>query len=410
MTAPLPRSQRLPEQGRPLTLRGSLRGSLWALAALMMVAVNLRFSIAAVGPVLDEVRAELALARPAAGLLTTLPVLCFGVLAPLAAYAARRFGSQVVLVASMAALVLGILLRSAGDRPWLFAGTLLLGAGAAAGNVLVPALVKQDLVPIAGVAMALYTAMLTGGAALAAWGTALVFDLGWSWRWALAAGAVPALLGLVLYAGWARGRLRVHEDTSVAAEMPEAGVWRSSTAWSLAAFFAGQSFVFYAFLAWLPVMLQDEGVSLTVSGQMLSLYSLLGIVGALVVPPLAVRRSDHRALAAVCAGGWLAGIAGLLLAPPAYLLWTLLLGVTQGAGIGMALTLVVLRARSNLVARSLSGMVQMVGYLVAALGPLLMGALRDRTGSWQAPLLLLLGVAATMLLAALGAGRDRKVG
>lgn len=384
-------------------------GTGWTLTAVLLVSLNLRISIAGVSPVLDSVRVDLGLSRGTAGLLTTLPVLCFGVLAPVSAHLGRRFGNELTLAAAMACLTAGILVRSAGGTVLLFAGTVLLGAGIAAGNVLVPTLVKQDLNAIAGTAMALYTAFLTGGAALAAAGTAALVSGGWSWPWALAAGAVPALLGTVVMLARARDRLSPRSTAAAAPTLPSVRVWQSATAWQLAAYFGGQSLMFYSVLAWLPGLLQDDGVSLSVSGGMLSLYSLLGIVGALAIPPLAVRRPDQRLVACLCAAGWVAGILGLLVATDWYLLWTVVLGVTQGAGIAMGLTLIVLRSRDDAVARDLSGMVQMTGYLVAALGPLATGALRDLTDGWTGSLVLLLVVALVMLGSGLGVGRHRMV-
>lgn len=380
----------------------------WTLAALLVVALNLRLSIAAVSPLLDQIRTALALTRQGAGLLTTLPVLCFGVVAPAVAYAARRAGNEVVVAAAMVLLVGGILVRSSGGPALLFLGTLLLGAAITAGNVLVPVLVKQHLAEAAGLAMALYTAFLTGGAALAAWGTAALYDAGASWRWSIAAGAVPAAFAAVVFAAWSIAR----RPRTVAAPpvLPDTRVWRSATAWHLAVFFGCQSFLFYALLAWLPGLLQDRGVSLPLSGLMLSLFSLLGIAGSLAVPPLAVRRRDQRVLAVVVGVGWLTGILGLLVLPGAYLLWTLILGVAQGAGIALAMTLIVLRGRTEHITRDLSGMVQMTGYLLATTGPLLLGALRDGYGSWTGGLLLLLAVGLLLLLSGLGAGRDRMVG
>lgn len=381
-----------------------------SLAALLLVAVNLRISITAVSPVLDQLRADLDLSRGVAGLLTTLPVVCFGVLAPVAAYLGRRLGNELALTASLVCLVVGIVVRSSGGPAYVLLGTLLLGTGIAVGNILVPALVKRDLSFMAGTAMALYTTCLTGGAALAAAGTAALAAAGWGWRPALAAGAAPALVATVVFGLWAHRR-HSRGNGPPAVTLRGAGrVWRSATAWQLAVFMGGQSLLFYSVLAWLPALLQDRGVSLAVSGGMLSLYNLLGIAGALVLPPLAARRPDQRVPAFLTAAGWVIGLGGLWLVPGWYVGWTVLLGLTQGAGIAMALTLIVLRARDSDVARELSGMVQMTGYLLAASGPLVVGALRDRSGDWAWSLAALLAVAGAMLVAADGAGRHRVVG
>ena len=382
------------------------------LAALLLVALNLRMAITSVSPVLTELRQDLELSRGAAGLLTTLPVVCFGVMAPVAAALGRRLGNERALGWALVALVVGILVRSAGDVAALFAGTVLLGSAIALGNVLVPALVKHDLSEVSGLAMSLYTVCLTGGAAIAAAGTAALASAGLAWRPALAAAAVPAVLAVVVFIAWAwrRGRASRDDADPVLVVGQVATVWRSRTAWQLALFLAAQSMLFYSLLAWLPVLLQDRGVPLGTSGLMLSTYNLLGIAGALAVPRLLRLGRDQRAVATVTMAGWIVGIGGLWVLPDWYLLWSVLLGVVQGAGITVALTLVVLRARDSQVARELSGMVQTTGYLLAASGPAVVGALRDGSGGWGPSFALMIGIGFLSVLAARGAGRGVVVG
>lgn len=382
------------------------------LGALLLVAVNLRVAITSVSPVLAELRDDLGLSRGAAGLLTTLPIVCFGLVAPLAATLGRRLGNERALGWALVALVVGILVRSAGDVPALFAGTVLLGSAIALGNVLVPALVKQDLSEVSGPAMSLYTVCLTGGAAIAAAGTAGLASMGWTWRAALAAAALPALLAVVVFTLWAWRRGRSPRGTAVPALAvgQVAVVWRSRTAWHLALFLAAQSTLFYSVLAWLPVLLQERGVSVGTSGLMLSTYNLLGIVGALAVPRLLRVGRDQRTVATVTMAGWIVGLAGLWALPGWYPLWSAFLGVVQGAGITVALTLVVLRARDSQVARELSGMVQTTGYLMAAAGPALVGSLRDGFGGWGPSFAVMIVVGFLSVLAARGAGRGVVVG
>ncbi|HEY0776141.1 MAG TPA: MFS transporter [Nocardioidaceae bacterium] len=383
------------------------------LGALLLVALNLRIAITSVSPVLAELRDDLGLSRGAAGLLTTLPVVCFGLVAPLAAALGRRLGNERALGWALVALVVGILVRSAGDVPTLFAGTVLLGSAIALGNVLVPALVKQDLSEVSGPAMSLYTVCLTGGAAIAAGGAAALASMGWTWRAALAAAALPALLAVVAFTLWAWRRVRSSRGTTTAPALlggQVAVVWRSRTAWQLALFLAAQSTLFYSVLAWLPLLLQERGVSVGTSGLMLSTYNLLGIVGALAVPRLLRVGRDQRAVATVTMAGWIVGLAGLWALPGWYPLWSALLGVVQGAGITVALTLVVLRARDSQVARELSGMVQTTGYLMAAGGPALVGSLRDGFGGWGPSFVVMIMVGFLSVLAARGAGRGVVVG
>lgn len=169
---------------------------------------------------------------------------------------------------------------------------------------------------------------------------------------------------------------------------------------------AAQSLLFYAMTAWLPALLQDRGVRAEPAGIALSAFSLLGIAGSLAVP-LVGRRISHRTLGVTVAVLWCVSLAGLLAVPAAYPAWTVVSGLAQGAGIALALTFVVDRAGSARATHSLSGMVQGVGYVVAAAGPFVLGALRDATGSWSLPLWVLLAAALSLALFAALTGRPR---
>jgi CP family cyanate transporter-like MFS transporter len=382
----------------------------FTLVALLLVAVNLRLAIAAIGPVLDEMRTSLTMSHGVAGLLTTLPLVCFGLLAPAAAYVGGRIGSSAALVAALVALTVGIALRSVGGTGAVLVATVLIGAGVAVGNVLVPVVIKSRLQHAVGLAMGLYTALLTTGAAIGAVAAAGLAAAGWGWRAALALDAIPALIAIAVFvAWWLTGR---GESAPAAPVVPRSAgfVWRAGAAWQLAVFMGGQSLLFYSFVSWLPAMLQSRGVSVATSGAMLSLYSILGIVGALVMPPIAARARNPRGPLVVSVAGWSIGVAGLWLLPDWYVLWSVELGVTQGAGIALALMMIVTLSRDTAVARHMSGMVQMVGYLLAAVGPWLFGVLRDQTHSWVPSLLMLLVMSALMMAAAYLVAKARPVG
>lgn len=382
----------------------------FTLVALLLVAVNLRLAIAAIGPVLDEIRTDLVMSHGLAGLITTLPLVCFGLLAPVAAYIGGRIGSGAALVAAMVALAAGIGVRSLGGPAVVLAGTVLVGAGVAVGNVLVPVVIKARLQHVVGTAMGLYTAFLTTGAAVGSVAAAGMAAAGWGWRAALFADVLPVLVALAVFLAW---RVSVRGDAAappLATRGTARTVWRAGAAWQLAVFMGGQSLLFYSFVSWLPAMLQSRGVSVATSGAMLSLYSILGIIGALVMPPIAARARHPRGPLVVSVAGWSIGVAGLWLLPDWYVLWSVELGVSQGAGIALALMMVVTLSRDTAVARHMSGMVQMVGYLLAAVGPWLFGVLRDWAGSWTPSLLMLLVMSALMMAAAWLVARARPVG
>ncbi|AVT35610.1 MFS transporter [Plantactinospora sp. BB1] len=386
---------------------GMGRGGWLTLLGLVLLALNLRAAIAAVPPLLPELQVDLDLGRSAAGLLTALPVLCFGLLSPFAALLGRRIGIEWALLAAMLGIVLGSLTRTLPHAGWMLAGTAIIGAGITVGNVLVPSAVKQHFAGRPGLATGLSTASMTTGATVAAAVSApLAYALGWGWRGSLLAlGAFAGVAAL----GWLPQVRRRHTAPAAEPPQPSGRVLRSPVTWQVAVFMGTQSMLYYAILTWLPSLLRDQGVAPTRAGAALALFNLLGIGTALVVPTLAVRRPDQRGLALVICAGWAAGVLGLLAVPSWYLLWTVLAGLAQGAALSLTLILLVLRARTPGSARQLSGAVQSIGYLLSAAGPVLVGALRDASAGWGLPLAALVVVTAVMAVSALGAGRDRQV-
>jgi CP family cyanate transporter-like MFS transporter len=358
--------------------------------------------------VIDELERALALSGSAAGLLTTLPVLCFGLLAPLAPALTRRFGAERVLLAALVPIFVGVLVRAASSTPALFVGTLLAGAGIAIGNVVVPAVIKGRFPAVTGGVTGLYAGALGVGAALAGGLTVPAGDaLGSGWRAGLAIWAVPAAVAAaVLAAGLARDE---RPATAVGGGSPARDLLREPLAWHVTLFMGLQSLVFYAGLAWIPAILRDEGYGAGEAGIALSLYALAGIPASTTVPLLATRMRDQRALAAAVGAVDAVAIAGLLLAPAGAFVWVALFGVGQGAAIALALTLIVLRSPDPARTAQLSGMAQTIGYSLAAAGPLALGALHDASGGWELPLVVLLAATAPLVAAGIGAGRDLTV-
>lgn len=298
------------------------------LLGIVLLALNLRASIAALSPLIDEVRADLDLTRGQAGLLTSLPVLCFGLLSPLAPLLGRRVGLELSLLLVMLGVVAGSLVRTAPGVAAMVAGTVLIGAAVTVGNVLVPSVVKQDFAQSDGLVTGLYTAALTGGAALSAALSAPLADgVGLGWRGSLLVWGGLALVAALVWLP----QLQVRHVAGADRGSPGA-VLRSPQTWWLAGFMAMQALSFYALLAWLPDLLEDEGVSAVGAGWALSLFNLLGIVSALVVPTLAGRRPDQRLLVLITCGTWLVALVGLGAAPSWWPLWSVLAGLAQGSG------------------------------------------------------------------------------
>jgi MFS transporter, CP family, cyanate transporter len=375
---------------------------------IVLTGLNLRIPVASVPPVIDEVAADLDLSSAAAGLLTSAPILCFGLLAPVAPVLARRLGAERVLLIALLPILAGVLLRAAPSVPAIFAGTVLAGAGVAIGNVVVPSVVKGRFEHRVGPLTGVYVATLAGGAALAAGLTVpveRVLDAGW--EAALAVWAVPAAVaGLVVAVAVLRDRSRV---TARGGSGGTLDLLRDALAWQVTLYMGLQALVFYAGLAWLPSVLRDDGFGAGEAGALLALYALGGIPASLVVPVLATRMGDQRLLALGVAAFEAAALAGLLFAPGAAWLWVSLFALGQGGAFSLAVTLFVLRAPDPKRAGELSGMAQAIGYGVAATGAFAVGALHDASGGWDLPLAALLVVIVPLAVAGIAAGRARTV-
>jgi len=383
---------------------GLALGTLGLVAAVVLAALNLRPAIVAVGPLTSDIKADTGLSSTATSLLTAVPLLCLGAFAAAAAPLARRLGFERTVLLAVVAIFVGIALRLFTPIPALFAGSILAGSGIAIANVLVPALIKRDFPLRIGPMMAIYSVALQAGATLASGMTVPLgraLDVGW--RPALAIWAVPAAFAALAWLPMIR---RPRPDAASTSQRHS--VWQSGLGWAAAAFIGIQSGVYFSLTAWLPSMLIDDGLGKTEAGIILSAVGLFGILGGLPMPLLAARMRHQRWLVAVVIAVFLIGLVGLMVAPaPLALLWAVLLGVGQGGGLSLALTLFTLRSRTAAGAAQLSGMAQSAGYSIAAVAPLMVGVVHDLSGNWTVPVIVLLVALVPMAAAGWQVARPR---
>ncbi|GGV11844.1 CynX/NimT family MFS transporter [Streptomyces spectabilis] len=387
------------------------RRALYLGLGVVLLALNLRPALVAVSPLADVIRDDSGMSATATSLLTALPLLCFGLLAPVAPGLGRRFGMERSLFGTMALICAGTALRMLDSVVALFAGTVVIGAGIAVANVLLPGLIKRDFPGRAGLMTGLYSMSLFGGAALAAGVTLPVRDAsGMDWRTTLACWGALAVLALVVWLPQVRSRTRVGAAAARQAAHPVRGLWRSPLAWQVTAYMGLQSLNYYAAAAWLPTLLQDSGMSAGDAGWMLSFSALLGITGSFVTPVVVGGRLSAARLATLGAVLCAAGYAGLLAAPVggAYV-WMSLLGLGQGAAISLALLFLVQRAPDARHVAQLSSMAQCFGYVLAATGPAILGAVHDVSHDWTIPVVVLLVLLVPQVVVGLGAARDGHV-
>lgn len=366
-------------------------GTYVLLACIALVALNLRGPIVGVAPVVVQMQADLHFSPVLLGLLTSIPVLCFSIAAPLASLATRKLGAEFAVTLTILGVLAGVLVRSAGGPLLVVSGTVLVGLAITVGNIAVPLIIRRDFRPARqGTAMGVYTAALNIGSFLTSVVTAPLAGAA-GWRVALAAVAVLAVAAVVSWtlAVGPRSAFLVSAEDDGDTELPPVRGAGWITA-GLTVAFAAQAFSYYGVTAWLPSYLHDElGMSVTGAGAASSIFQILAIVGALGVPS-AARFLSTTAVAVILGVLWTAVPAGLLLAPHLWWLWSLGGGIAQGGGATVILIAIIRLARDQAAAGRMSAVVQGTGYCLAAAAPPLLGFVQNASKSWTPALLVLL--------------------
>ncbi|QSB24724.1 MFS transporter [Curtobacterium sp. 24E2] len=402
-----------------------MRAAAWVLpAAIVLIALNFRGPIVATAPVIGDVRLDLGLTSTIAGLLTTIPVLCFALATPFASWVIAKADPERAVSLSLVIVLAGTVVRSMPSSAALLIGTAVIGIGITIGNVVIPVVIRRDTSPErVGLVTGVYTSALNVGSMITSLATAPLAAL-WGWPIAIAVWAVFAVIAGFAWtyavgarAAWRRP-VRSDDDEPLPITGPidqvlDTGAIRTIRAgraaaaaaataaepvrparrlitWGLTLAFGGQAFSYYALTAWIPTLLHDEiGFSKASSGASSSVFQILAVVGALGVPLLAAKWRP-AAIIALVGTLWLAMPLGLLFAPQLWLLWSVLGGAAQGGGITVIFIVIVRIVSSDADARRMSAFVQGGGYLIGSAGPLVAGALHGATGDWTAPLLVVL--------------------
>lgn len=425
--------------------RGLSRGLL--LAGILVMAANLRPVITAVGPVLPRIGTDLGLSASALGALAAVPIVAFGVVSPAVHSLGRRFGVERTVLVALILLAAGTVVRSLpGQSVSLWVGTALIGATVAVGNVLMPVVVKRDFPMHLTGTTAAYTAAQSVFAALASGLAVPIADAWGSWRLSLGVWVLLMVVAAVLWLPRLRRPARRAPVAGPHAPAPEGAnpdapatgpspasspapgpspspgapashdgavtvrsVWRTGLAWQVAAYMGLQSTVFYVLVNWLPTLEQDLGVSPSAAGWHLFVFQAVGIVSNLAAPALMRIGPDQRVAAVAMPSLTLTAMVGMVAVPDLVLLWAAVVGLGTGGAFVTALSLVGLRSADPITTSKLSSMVQAVGYLGAAGGLVLAGALRDATGPGPLLVLYVGTVALLQIVAGSQAARDRVI-
>ena len=391
-----------------------------AVVGLVLVAINLRPAVTSLGPVLEEVRASLGMSAAVAGLLTSVPAVCFALVGSTAPLLARRWGTGGVIALGTTALALGLAVRPfAGGTGSFLALTALALAGIALANVLLPVVVKQRFPDRVGMMTGLYSVALNLGASTAAAVTVPLTAgaFGGDWRlglgvWAVvAAAALPAWILLARDHGTSPAPMAAGATAAGSAAVGSGLVLRRQPiAWALAVYFGLQSTVAYVIMGWLPQIFRDAGLSARTAGLLFAVTALLGVPLSFALSALAGRLPRQSGVAVLIGLFGLAGYVGLWVDPAAApWLWAVLLGVAN-CSFPLVLTMIALRGRDAATVARLSAFAQSTGYLLSVPGPIVVGVLYDHTGSWRIPLALLALLMVPQMVAGALAGRDRQIG
>lgn len=374
------------------------------MAAIAIIALNLRPSISGVGPLISEIRLDTGLSNTLLGMLTTLPVLAFGIFSVLTPLFTRRLGTEGTMAFALTILTAGILLRVIPDFFALYLGTLILGIGIALGNVLLPGIVKKKFPKKFGLVTGIYSSMLGIGAAIAAGiSVPLSENAGLGWRWSLGAWAILSFIAFLVWYPQLSENIPAVARRNLRSSIKELG--KSRIAWMVAIFVGLQSLTFYTIIAWLPEILQERGMNASTAGWMLAMVQGTGVIGTFVFPAWASKRQRQRLPVVILVLIEMVSLAGLMI-PTLFLtpLLVSILGFSLGGSFGMALLFIGIRTRGTDSANELSGMAQSVGYTLAATGPALFGGIYDLSQNWLIPLIFLFLIAFAKLATGWRAG------
>ncbi len=382
------------------------RQKLILLIAVILISINLRPAITAVGPLIHEIRLDTGLPNFALGLLTTLPVLAFGIFSVFTPLLTRKIGTEGTMALALILISGGIFLRINPAVMSLFGGTIMLGIGIALGNVLLPGIIKKQFPERVGLLTGIYSAMIGVGATIASGiSVPLSENLDLGWRWSLGSWGFLALTALIFWLPQMRTNLPVTLRKGFRESLRQLSSFR--LAWFVSIFMGVQSLSFYTLIAWLPEILTERGLSASEAGWLLALMQGVGILGTLILPAWASNLKNQRTPIFILVLLEFIALIGLSIPTLTLVgLWVSLMGFALGGSFGLALLLIVLRSRDSTTANELSGMSQSVGYTMAATGPVLFGAIFDLFESWLLPMVFLFLIAILKLWSGYFAGND----
>lgn len=379
---------------------------------VLFIAFNLRPAITSVGPLIGMIRDDVGFQNWSVALLTSLPLIAFAIMSPMAPKLANYTTNEWALFIGLSLLVIGIGIRSISIIFFLFTGTLLIGLGIAVCNVLLPGIIKEKFPQKVAIMTSLYTTgMATFATTASGVSIPLANGLELGWQLSLLFWIIPAVIGGIIWLLIAVRVKRPQQEETHTENKGSSNIWKSALAWQVALFMGLQSLIFYVTISWLTEILIDFGISQTAAGFFLSYFQLLGIPVSFMMPLFATRLKSQSTLVIIINLAYITGILLLLWNHSMFNIFISvgLIGIASSSNFALALTFLSIRAKDGKDASALSGMAQSMGYILAAIGPILIGSIFDFTHGWTIPLVCLIIVAVMIMFFGTKAGRNQYV-
>ncbi|PTJ44420.1 CynX/NimT family MFS transporter [Mammaliicoccus sciuri] len=368
---------------------------------ILLIGASLRAPITSVGIALPSIKETLNLSNTSVSLITIIPLLSFAVISLFAAKISHKFGLERTVFGALILICIGIALRAITGVSWLYVGTILIGVGIAFGNVLTPGIIKMNFPLRIGIMTGYYTVVMNIFGSASSYVTAPLVKH-FNYNIAISLIGIVTFIGIIIWSF----QLNKHEKVNSSQTTTNINVWKSPLSWQITLLMGGQSMIFYSLINWLPEFLLSHGTPINEAGIYLSILQLAIIPLTFVTPIFAEKMKNQVLITFVTGLLFVLGILTLMLQLNWAFLGIILIGIASGLAFGLVNTFFGLRTENGLTAAKLSGMSQSVGYLFAAIGPLLFGILHDATNSWNTSFGILLVTSIIIMIIGSRAGRN----
>lgn len=366
---------------------------IFIILTIIFISFNLRAPITSVGSIIDLIKDEFNLTSSMAGFITTLPLIAFAVFSPFVSKISSKFGYGLTMLGGLFLIIAGEIIRSYTNSFGLFAGTVFIGIGIAIGNVLIPSIIKLRFSKNVGVITSIYTTSMCIFAAIGSGvSVPLAVGLGFGWKNALAVWTILTLVTVFIWIPQLKSSKVSTTNNTNNQNTKGTSIWKSHLAWWVTLFMGTQSLLFYCLVAWLPSIITSKGMSAEFAGMMTLLFQLVSLPATLLMPIIADKFKDQKVITTVSSLIYLVGISLLLISNStiSIVISLIFAGLGMGGSISLAIAFISLRSKNAKKAAELSGMSQSAGYLLAAIGPFLIGFIFDMTSSFTVPIIILI--------------------